>query len=187
MRIPSELRAGDSCSWNDDPAQDNNGNAIAPPDWALKYYLRGKSKLDVTASQSGNAWQVTITADQTTGLDPGVYYWQARAEKGSEAVTLGSGRTRILPSLSAAAENFDGRSQATKDLEAVRGAIRAIIAKGAVQEYSIAGRQLRTYMLTDLLVLEARYAAMVGREDKAQKIANGEGDPHTLYVRFTKT
>ena len=79
---------------------------------------------------------------------------------------------------------FDGRSQAQKDLEAVQAAIRTIISGGAVAEYRIGTRSLKKYELSELLTLESRLKAEVVREKKAEMIANGLGNPSSLFVRF---
>ena len=79
---------------------------------------------------------------------------------------------------------IDGRTQLQEDLDAVKAAIRAIVSGGAVQQYSIAGRSLSTYSLSDLMQLEAKLKAEVKREQAAELIANGLGNPHNLFVRF---
>jgi len=175
--------AGDSVTWDDAPTSDSQGNSIAAPTWTLKYFLRGASKLDLTATANGSSWQTAITATASALLIPGVYFWQARAESGSSKVTLGSGRTVVKPSLESASENFDGRSQAKKDLEAVQAAIRALSSSG-VSEYTIANRTVRKVDVPSLLKLESKLKSDVAREEKADKIKNGLGDPHNLYVRF---
>lgn len=184
MRIPKELLAGDSKSWDDDPSSDNLGNSI-DSSWTLTYYLRGKSSLNLTASAQGSGWRTAITATQSAELIPGVYYWQAQAVSGSTKVTLGTGQLKILPNLSAAGENYDGRSQARKDLDSVQAAIRSIAASG-IAEYTINGRQARKLDLPALILLESKLKVDVVREEKAEMIKNGKGDPHTLYVRFKK-
>jgi hypothetical protein len=79
---------------------------------------------------------------------------------------------------------FDGRSQTQKDLEAVQAAIRSLMAGGATQEYRIGNRSLKRYDLADLLALESRLKAQVARENKAQIIDSGLGDPNNLFIRF---
>ena len=79
---------------------------------------------------------------------------------------------------------LDGRSQAQKDLDAVQAAIRTIVAGGVVRQYTIGNRSLSKYDLTDLLALETKLKADVNREQKAQLIANGLGNPFNLFVRF---
>lgn len=188
MRIPSQVTAGDSVSWIDDESLDNLGNTIAAPDWTLAYSIKGPTTstiVPVTVAQ-GTGWETTLTASTTLALTPGTYYWQAFATNGSNRVTLGTGRLQILPNVSAVTGVYDGSSQNEKDLVAVQAAIRAMIAGGAVQDYSIAGRSVRKMQLTDLQVLESKLKARVIREQKADLIKNGLGNPHKLSVRFTK-
>jgi hypothetical protein len=54
----------------------------------------------------------------------------------------------------------------------------------AVKSYSIAGRNLQKYELADLLALETKLKAEVKREQTADLIRNGQGNPHNLFVRF---
>jgi len=78
---------------------------------------------------------------------------------------------------------FDGLSCADQDLYAVTAAIRAIISAKAA-EYSIGNRTFKRIDLAELRVRESQLKAIVVRERKAAMIANGLGDPHSLYVRF---
>ena len=117
-------------------------------------------------------------------LIPGKYYWQAAATKASEKITLSAGQLKIIPSLANAQPNFDGRSQVEKDLDAVQSAMRSIIAGGAVQEYTISNRSLRKMTMPDLILLESKLKADLTKEQKAQKIKDGMGNPDALYIRF---
>lgn len=193
MKIPQQIRAGDTIKWRDTPTTDVFGNEVTSASWTLTYYLRFNAASEAStvvgqAYQSG--WEFTISATTSAGFDTGNWFWQAIATSGSEKLTLGAGQFAVLPSLSytGSAAAFDGRSQAEKDLEAVQGAIRTIIAGGAVSEYWIGtgagGRKLKRMTLTELIELESRLKADVVREKRAEKIANGLGDPRKLYVRF---
>jgi hypothetical protein len=53
-----------------------------------------------------------------------------------------------------------------------------------VQQYSIGNRQLSRYRLQELLELESRLKAQLKREEAAELMANGLGNPGSLYVRF---
>ena len=68
-------------------------------------------------------------------------------------------------------------------MDAIDAAIRAIIEGGVVQEYKIGSRDVKKYELAELIMLRDRYKAMFVREQKAQMIANGLGNPHNLYIR----
>ena len=189
MNIPTTIRAGDTVKWRDNPTSDTFGNEVNSDAWTLKYYLRTNTWGDgatITGSAYGTGWEFTIAAGTTTEFEAGTWYWQAVATKDSEVLTLGNGRLEVTAALtySGSPASFDGRSQAQKDLEAVQAAIRAIVSGGAVQEYRIGTRNLKKYELADLIQLEAKLKADVKREQQAELIANGLGNPRNMFVRF---
>ena len=75
-------------------------------------------------------------------------------------------------------------TQIQQDLESVQSAIRTLVSGGVVKEYSIGGRSLKKYDLSDLMALESRLKYQLKREQKADLIANGLGNPAAMYVRF---
>jgi|TARA_R100000482_G_scaffold100367_1_gene43768 hypothetical protein len=189
VNIPSEIRAGDTVKWRDDSSTDVFGNDIKSDEWTLTYYLRFNSASEAhtsVGSAYGTGWEFTISATDSAGFDAGTWYWQAIATKGSEKITLGYGSLEVEATLSysGSATAYDGRSQAKKDLEAVQAAIRALATGGAVQEYKIGNRNLKRYDLADLFLLEGKLKAEVNREEMAEKIANGLGNPRNMFVRF---
>ena len=188
MNIPATIRAGDTIKWRDVASQDSLGNAIDSGDWTLTYYLRTNTAsegADVVGTTYGTGWQFTITAATSAGFDAGTWYWQAIASKAGSVITLGAGQIEVLPALSYAGTPgaFDGRSQAQQDLEAVQSAIRAIIS-GQAKQYSIGSRSFTKLDLGELMERESRLKAEVKREQMASLIANGQGNPHNLFVRF---
>ncbi len=190
MNIPATIRAGDTVKWRDDASVDAFGNAVTSGTWALTYYLRTNTASEgatITGTAYGQGWELTITAATSAGFDAGQWYWQAIATAGSEKLTLGAGQLDVLAALNYAGSPgaFDGRSQAQQDLDAVQAAIRAMIAGGAVQQYSIGSRNLTKMRLESLLQLEAKLKADVKREQAAELAANGLGNPHNLFVRFS--
>lgn len=187
MNIPLKLAKGDSITFLDDPTTDNLRNTLDSAAWTLKYAIRGAKALDVTASVSGTGWSTTFTAAQTSGLPAGSYFWSAYVvdiATGLRRITIGKGSLEITPDMVSATAIFDGRSQAQTDLQSVQAAMRAMIAGGAVQAYTIAGRQIQKMQMSELIILESRLKAEVVREQKADKIASGLGNPHNLFVRF---
>ena len=189
MNIPSEIRAGDTIQWRDVAGVDNLGNEVSSSDYTLTYYLRFNAASEgatVVGTAYGTGWQFSIAAATSVNFDAGTWYWQAVATKTGSTITLGSGQLTVLAALSYSGTPaaLDGRSQAQKDLDAVQAAIRAIVAGGVVKEYTIGNRSLKKYDLTDLLALETKLKADVNREQKAQLIANGLGNPFNLFVRF---
>ncbi len=191
MRIPSQVRAGDTVRWRDPSVTDVFGAPLTSASHGLTYFLRTNTNHEgatVAGVAADSGWEFTISAVTSAAFDAGIWYFQAVATalSGGEKTTLGTGQFEVLPSLSYAGSPgaFDGRSQAQKDLEAVQGAIRSLMSGGAVQEYRIGTRSLKRYELADLLALESKLKADVARENKAAMIANGLGNPHNLYVRF---
>lgn len=190
MNIPAQIRAGDTVKWRDVASVDVFGNPVSSgAGWTLTYYLRfdkNNEGATVVGTAYGTGWEFTIPQATSTGFDAGQWYWQAEATKSGEHITLGAGQLEVLAGLSYAGNPsaFDGRTQSQKDLDAVQAAIRAIVSGGVVQEYKIGTRSLKKYELADLLALESTLKASVKREQAAQLMANGLGNPHNLFVRF---
>ena len=176
--------------WRDEPSVDAFGNAVSSGTWTLTYYLRTNTASEgatVTGTAYGQGWELTIAAGTTSGFDAGQWFWQAIATAGSEKLTLGAGQLDVIAALQYAGSPgaYDGRTQAQQDLDAVQAAIRAMVAGGAVAEYTIGSRRLKKLPLTELLQLEAKLKADVKREQAAELAANGLGNPHNLFVRFS--
>ena len=190
MPIPSKVRAGDILQWRDSETEDVFGNAITSTDWSVTYQLRTNTASEaatVTSTAYLSGWQFTVASSVTTNFDAGNWFFQAVAAKsGQEKQTILSGQFEVLPSLvySGSASAFDGRSQIRKDLDQVQTAIRAVASGGGVKEYKIGTRQAKKYELAELFQLEAKLKAELAREETSEKIANGLGNPRTMFVRF---
>jgi hypothetical protein len=189
MQIPATIRAGATIQWRDNEATDSLGNAIASSTYTLTYYLRFNAASEgatVVGSAYGRGWEFTVAASTSASFDAGTWYWQAVATSGSISHTLGAGQSTVEAALNytGTPAAFDGRTQNQKDLDAVQEAIRTIVSGGAVSEYTIGTRRLKKMDMADLVTLESRLKTMVMREQKAALIANGLGNPTSLYVRF---
>jgi len=189
VKIPAQIRAGDTVKWRDVASKDVFGNAIDSGSWTLTYYLRTNTNHEgatVVGTAYGTGWEFSISQATSAGFDAGTWYWQAEATKAGEHITLGAGQLAVLAGMSYTGQPaaFDGRTQAQKDLDAVQAAIRAQISGGAVAEYSIGTRRLKKMELADLLTLESSLKVEVKREQAAALAANGLGNPHNLFVRF---
>ena len=190
MNIPKKIYAGQTIKWRDDGFTGPLNESITSDDWTLTYYLRTNTNQEghqVAGTAYGTGWEFTISATDSSGFDAGNWFVYAEATKGSEKFPLGTARVEVFASLTYASDGtpsaFDGRTQAEQDLDAVTTAIRAIIADKAA-EYSIGNRTFKRVDLAELRVRESHLKAVVARERKAAMIANGLGDPHSLYVRF---
>lgn len=190
MNFPPKINEGDTIRWRDVATKDSLGNPVTSADWTLRYYIRfnrNNHGATVTGTAYGSGWEFLLTAATTDGFhadDTG--YWQAVATRATEAITFGTGQFDIDANLAYAGTPgaIDNRSQVQKDLDAVQAAIRALISGGVVKQYSIGNRSLTKYDLSDLLALETKLKVDLKREQKAQLIANGLGNPFNLFVRF---
>jgi hypothetical protein len=192
VKIPSKIRAGDTVAWKDDPTVDVFGAPIDSSTHDLTYYVRfnrNNHGATVVGVADGSGWRLTISSAVSGGFhEDDIGYWQAvaTANVGGAKTTLGSGSFEVDPNFAyvGTPAAVDARSQAQKDLDACQAAIRTLMSGGAVQEYRIGTRSLKRYDLAELLALESRLKAEVAREQKAAMIANGLGNPHSLFVRF---
>jgi hypothetical protein len=190
MTIPTEITAGDSVAWKLAATTDALGNPISSPSWGVTYFLRmntaGEGASIVGADDTGGGWSFAISAATTAGFNAGTWYWQAQATDGSSTITIGAGSLTVKPSLAYAGTPgaFDGRSQAQQDLEEVQTTIRRIIAGGS-KYYMIGSRQYTSLDLPALMQRESQLKAIVAREQAAEKIAAGLGNPQNLFVRFS--
>ena len=128
-----------------------------------------------------------MASNITETFTVGNWYYQAIANKsGNEKQTIATGSFEVLPNLTFTGSNptaVDGRTQAKKDLDAIEASIRAIYTGGVVKEYKIGNRDVKKYELSELIILRDKLKAIVIREQKAEMIANGLGNPHNLYIR----
>jgi len=192
MEIPVQLSVGDTVQWIVCRTVDNLGNEISvDTGFSLSYFLRKSDAADddvieiAGVARDDGGWDFVIPHSQFAAGDEGTYYWSAKASKaagGTTVFTIAKGQTTVLPDISSAT-TFDGRSQAKKDLEAVNAAIRAL-SSGGVKSYMIGTRTVTKMDIADLLKWRSQLKSDVAREEKADKIAQGLGDPKNLYVRF---
>jgi hypothetical protein len=192
VKIPPQLTAGTTVTWDDLPTTDILGNSIDPSTYTLDYYFRFNevfSAFTSTATPVAGNWRTTLSAATTAPLAAGTWYWSAIATNIATPTTkheLGRGQLTIAPSLTytGSTKAYDGRTQAEKDLAAVQAAIRTLMQGGSVQEYRIGTRSIKRYDLSELIMLEGRLKAEVKREQTSQLIANGLGNPRNMFVRF---
>ena len=188
MPIPSLFTSGDTIKWRDSSGLNWLNESVTSGDYTLKYYLRSPDggAHTVTGTSWGNGWEFSISAADSAGFDPGTWYFKAVATKSGDTVTLDSGQFEVKASLTYTGSTpgpYDGRTQTKKDLDDVTAAIRSII-KDKAKSYSIGNRTFTRLDLPELRARESQLKAEVVRERKADMIANGLGDPHSLYVRF---
>lgn len=194
MAIPPSITSGVDAVWIDAETVDVFGDAVTNSTHSLVYYLRLNANAQGVTANSvayNSGWKTTLTAAVTAAIEPSPnWFFQAVLTKISDGTVqeYSRGQIEVRPSLaySGTPGAFDGRTQAQQDLDAVKAAIRAVIAGGAVSEYRIGSRNLKRYDLSELIELESRLKSIVAKENKAKLIASGLGDPHNLYVRFNQ-
>jgi hypothetical protein len=180
---PTEITPGETARWSKALAD------YSPADgWALVYYFRNASGtgFDATATADGASWKVS--ADVPANVSAGRIDWEAWVSKGDEERRADGGMMTVRPSLKALAADaaFDGRTQAEKDLDAVRAALVPATSAG-VQSYEIGGvgtnRRISYFEKSELLALETRLAQRVNAERRAA--ARRQGAPYfkNIYQR----
>jgi len=189
IKHPAEIRIGDTVIFDVPSFANSVGETIDSGTYTLTWYGRtntAEKGASVTAAAYSDGWRVTIPSTTTADWVAGDWYFQLVAVSGSTEYLAGEGQFKTIASLAYTGTPgaFDGRSRAQVDLDQVQAAIRTILDGGAVQSYSIAGRNLSKYALADLLALETKLKAEVKREQTADLIRNGHGNPHNLFVRF---
>jgi hypothetical protein len=142
--------------------------------WTLHYRLAPRllgAAITITAGASGAAHAVTVSAATTAGWVDGPYTctaWVTNAGGDRHSIDSETGPLTIRPNPATLAAGTDTRSTAEKSLAAVQ-ALLAGKADSGVESYQIAGRQLSSYPLGDLLRLESK----LKREIDFERLAAG--------------
>lgn len=161
--FPTTARAGDTFrtvrSWPDYPASAG---------WVLYYRFSPRAAgtpVDVTCTADGDAHKLLVAAATTANWPAGTYSVGAWVVKAGERYTIAAegGSLVIAPNPASLAGGTDTRSEAERMLAAVQSLISGKATSG-VESYTIAGRQLTSYPLPDLLKLERKLQADVDRE-----------------------
>jgi hypothetical protein len=186
--IPSIFRAGDTVRWRIPAGVNWLNERVTNADYTCKAYLRfnaGNEAKTIVGTAFTDGWEFVIEADSTATMNAGQWFYQIHAVKSGDEVTLYEGQIEVKAQLiyTGTASAFDGRSTAQVDLDNVTAAIRGII-NNKGKEYSIGGRTFKYLDLPELRTRESQLKAEVVREKKANMIANGLGNPHSLFVRF---
>lgn len=180
MRIePLQITAGDSVTWDrfvsDYPASDG---------WALTYYFTNSTNsFSVSSSASGDAHRIEVDAGTTAGWNAGRYYYQVKAKKGAQVVTIETGQSiDILPDF--ASGPLDGRSNSEVALDAIRATIQKKATKDQLS-ITVEGRTIQRMSFQELIIAERHLAAQVAREKRLLNGQQGNG-LKKIHVRFSK-
>lgn len=181
QKLTGDFTAGENLSWAlelpDYPATDG---------WAVTYYFRGASIINVSGTGSGSDYSFVVTPAQSLALAPGRYFFQAFAAKSTtDKKLVDEGAIEVKPSLISAIAGFDGRSYNEKTYEAITQALGGVGGDG-VQSYVVqnpngTSREIRNYGLTELTALHKYFGGLVAQE-RAQK--SGKPLLGTQYFSF---
>lgn len=158
--------------------------------WALKYRFSPRvagSPIDVSTTPSGVAHLLDVPPATTAQWAPGAYTCSAWVEHGNgekHAVPSESGQLLIKPNPTSLSAGVDTRTDAELALAAVQALLKGKADSG-VQSYQIAGRELRSYSLAELLRLETKLKTEVAAEQAAAgKPSSGAGSVRRIFVRM---
>ena len=187
--VPDLIYAGDTVIFDVPAFKDAIGTTIDSGTYTLKWYARTNTASEgatITGVAEGDGWRITVPSATTADFDAGLWTWQAIATYGSVQYTAGRGQftVKATAAYSDTPGAFDDRSRAEIDLENVDAAIRTLSSGGMVQEYSIGGRSLRRYKMTELLELRSTLQNEVAMERRRERIRQGLGNPGLAKVRF---
>lgn len=182
MNIPAQIYAGDTVKWSEDATEGRSSG----DGWTMVCVSKDGAGHDaVTTNGVANAsggWDFTIADEVTALFTVGRHYWQIYVTKNGERYTVDSGSFDVLASVALGGNTFDGRTQAEKDLEAVKTEIRARATGGMTVEYTIGTRSLKKESISRLLELKSALEADVARERQAKRLSAGIG--RSVFVRF---
>jgi hypothetical protein len=135
--------------------------------WTLNYVLNSPTSRIVVASgdvtAAGEGFAVAIPSTETKLWAPGTYTWLAVLQNSGQRTTLDVGTVLIEIDILDATAPQDTRSPN----EIALANIEAMLANrggDGVQEYTINGRMLRRFSLTELMQLRTLYEGKVRQE-----------------------
>jgi hypothetical protein len=158
-----DITAGDSARWSAE------FSSYPTSDWTATLHLRGPDAIDLVAESGGDTLYVWDLAPQDTEVwSTGRYWWSIVVDNGEgDRRTLINGEVLVDPSLSTAGEDYDGRSDAEKTLEAIDACIRKQASK-AHRRYRIGNRELDSMDGGELRKWRSYFQQIVAREKAAR-------------------
>ncbi len=177
--IANELVQGDTLSFTTSVP-----DYLPSAGYTLTYSIRGVANLDLVASPVGTNYQITATSTQTETLPPGKYWWVAYITGNGQRFTVDKGILNVKPDLINLPAGYDGRTPAAIALAQAESALASFQAGGVTKSYTIGDRTMVYQDASQLLAVISYWRARVVKEETADKIANGLGNPRKLHVRF---
>lgn len=178
---PRLLTAGDRWLWERQDLADYPAGT-----WTLSYSLaKADRQITLTATASGGAHRIDVSAATTAAYPAGRYSWAAYVTYGSDRRQIASGEIEIRPNLATATSGIDGRSFARQMLEAIESAMlgRASANQLDMVNMQIASRGLQRDTAA-LPKLRDAFKAEVKSESIADRLAAGMDGAPRLLVRM---
>lgn len=152
--IPATITAGDSLA-----LRLSLSVYPATAGWALTWHRNGPEAGTVAFARDGDAHVATLTGADTRTWAPGHYRWLLRAELASVTITVQSGSLDVQPDLARAMPGA-GATWEERTLAIVEAALAGTL-EGGMKLYMIAGRQVQTFGVDELLKLRNKLRATV--------------------------
>lgn len=161
--MPATITAGDTMKFTLSPA-----DYPASEGWALALHVAGVQSLSWDtgwiADDGASTYTITVPAASTVTLPAGDYRWTIKATLSDETYTVETGTLTVLADPSAA-EDGDLQAFAEEMLGKVEDEIRARLTGDGSghSSYSIGGRSLSKYDLSELYALRSKFKGEVLR------------------------
>ena len=180
---PKTLRVGEYWAWKRSDLDADY--PIASYGLTYSAVLEGEplTKINLTASESGNDYIIEVTTATTTNYKAGIYHWTAFITQTSsgERIAVDSGTWNILEN--ATATEIDPRSHVKIVLDALEALLQGKATKDQ-KSYTIGDRSLEHMAPAELLTWYEKYKYYYAQEINAENIANGLGASNTIRVRL---
>lgn len=182
---PDRLTQGESAEWR------RRFCDYHPSLWTLEYRFRGAGTgCNVTATASGEFFDAVITSANTTAMSTGKYEWQAWATNIADNTIIrkvGEGTLVVEKGFTTGAlGTVELRSTAKQIVDAIDAALLADTSASVI-EYEIstpAGSRRVRKSRTEAIALRHEYAAIVSRENSAERVRNGGKFATTIVARM---
>lgn len=130
-----------------------------------KLVMRGPSALDAAGILSGNRLTFSLTAEQTRGLEPGLYFYEIRRFTAAGEEVIEKRRITVSVNLDdVEGGEFNGLSDNQRYLAMIQATIARRAEGGTPVRYRIGNRELYQEPLSDLMALLRHYQTLVDRE-----------------------
>lgn len=128
--------------------------------WAYQLAMRIPGYTPKDGAADGDAFVLTLSAQDTAAWPPGTYAFSERAVKGGVVHEVGVGTITITPNLAVLPEGDDGLTHNQRVLKIIEAQLEGRLADG-IQNYSIGGRVVSKIPLKELVELRDKYKVKV--------------------------